>query len=253
MTYASIVRSRSAMRHGDAVVAVLHEVQLADPEDVDRREALALAQHPVEPFPALAGTPATAGGTTGRSRPPGRRCRRSRPAGSPAARAGARRRSRARRRPRRRAARPTRRRARGAGGRRAGRAPGGGVAAGSRSARRRAGIRCRSSLVVQLHRPSPDDVDDPRVPEYAVRHGLAVGVDVAVQQEPGRSAATTSCRHSNPWWGASSRSPSLRGGAWVRTTSTRRPSRRVRRRAARTTAGRAGSARAASTGWGPSR
>ena len=41
-------------RHRDAVVAVLHEVQLADPVDVDRRHGLAAALRGGDPLPARA-------------------------------------------------------------------------------------------------------------------------------------------------------------------------------------------------------
>ena len=54
VTYASIVRQSLGARHRDAVMAVAHEVQVADAVDVDRRHRLAAALRLRDALPALA-------------------------------------------------------------------------------------------------------------------------------------------------------------------------------------------------------
>ena len=78
-------------RHRHAVVAVLHEVQLADPVDVDRAASTRRGAARRRPAPSARAPCPTWGGSCGRTRGRGRRCRRSSRARSPAGRAGARR------------------------------------------------------------------------------------------------------------------------------------------------------------------
>ncbi len=107
-----------AQRAGDrhAVVAVLDEVQLADPVDVDRRHRLAAALGRGDPLPARAHAARGRAGSCGRTRARGRPCRRSSRARSSGARAASRRAGRAPRRPPRTGGSRSRRSARRAGG-----------------------------------------------------------------------------------------------------------------------------------------
>ena len=79
------------VRHRHAVMAVLDEVHVADPVDVDRRHRLAPALREVDALPALAHARRGGPERRGRTRASGRRSRRSSRAGSSARRAAARR------------------------------------------------------------------------------------------------------------------------------------------------------------------